>query len=82
MTSRRFSIPYFVLPDDDAVVFPQPTCVDVENSARYQKVTLASYAEQMAKWQYEKARITSSLYRNESERESRSGSLVQEFDNL
>lgn len=55
MTTRRFSIPYFFLPDDEAIVFPQASCTSAENPTRYEKVTLASYAEHMAKWQYEKS---------------------------
>ncbi|MCJ1459033.1 hypothetical protein MMC28_009410 [Mycoblastus sanguinarius] len=54
MTPARYSIPYFVVPDDEAVVFPQPSCTTAGNPARYEKVTMVSYAEQMSKWQYEK----------------------------
>lgn len=53
MTSARYSIPYFVLPDDDAVIFPQASCVGANGKAQYERTTLVDYAAYMSKWQYE-----------------------------
>lgn len=53
ITSARYSIPYFVLPDDDAVIFPQASCVGTNGNADYERTTLVDYAAYMAKWQYE-----------------------------
>ena len=55
MTPARYSVPYIFTPDDDAVVFPQRSCMSAEDPARYEKVTKVAYAEYMSKWQYEKA---------------------------
>ncbi|KAL9131625.1 MAG: hypothetical protein Q9217_000513 [Psora testacea] len=55
MTSARYSIPYFVLPDDDAVIFPQESCIQAGDKAHYKRTTLVEYAEHMAKWQYEES---------------------------
>ena len=54
-SAARYSIPYFVSPDLDGVVFPQPSCTDAENPSRYEKTTFAAYQEFMSKWQYETA---------------------------
>lgn len=53
MTSARYSIPYFVLPDDDAVIFPQASCVGPSGQAQYERTILVDYAAYMSKWQYE-----------------------------
>ena len=54
MTQPRYSIPYFFMPDEDAIVQSQPSCTNADNVARYGKVTLGTYAAEFGKWQYEK----------------------------
>ena len=54
-SAERYSIPYFLSPDLHGVVFPQPSCINVKNPARYERTTFAAYQEFMSKWQYETA---------------------------
>ena len=42
--TERFSMPFFHLPNDDAVIEPIPTCVTADNPARYAPVRAGEWA--------------------------------------
>ncbi|PVH80521.1 hypothetical protein DL98DRAFT_532057 [Cadophora sp. DSE1049] len=52
MTRARYSIPYFVAPDEDATVEVMKEYTGVENTAKYRPVKQKEYAAMRAKLQY------------------------------
>lgn len=53
MTRARYSIPYFVSPDPDAVIECLPACLDARNPvAKYPPVVQEEYRRMRAKLQY------------------------------
>ncbi|KAI9889681.1 MAG: hypothetical protein M1814_005082 [Vezdaea aestivalis] len=53
MTQARYSIPYFVAPDPDAVVACLPNCSDKESPSIYEPITQAAYCQMRAAAHYE-----------------------------
>ncbi len=56
MTRSRYSIPYFVSPDDDAVVKSLPTMLSNPHSVGYEPVTFKEYGAFRSKFQYERGK--------------------------
>lgn len=54
MTMARYSIPYFVSPDEDAVVECLESCITEGESAGYELVTWDDYRKMRASLQYRK----------------------------
>lgn len=52
MTRARYSIPYFVSPDPDAVIECLPACLTSTNPAKYPPVVQEDYRRMRAKLQY------------------------------
>lgn len=52
MTRRRFSIPYFLSPDPDSVVACIPSCMGIDEPAKYEPITPAEYNAMRASMQY------------------------------
>ena len=52
MTRDRWSIPYFVSPDPDALVECFRTCASAANPAKYEPVTQRDYGRMRAKAMY------------------------------
>ncbi|KAM3417322.1 hypothetical protein BST61_g5574 [Cercospora zeina] len=52
MTRARYSIPYFVSADPEAVISCLPECTTAERPANYEPVTQAEYGRRRAKVQY------------------------------
>lgn len=52
MTRARYSIPYFVSPDSDAVIECMKECADENNPAKYEPVTQKDYRLMRGKLQY------------------------------
>jgi isopenicillin N synthase-like dioxygenase len=52
MTRARYSIPYFVSPDIDAVIECIPECANESNPAKYDPVVQREYRLMRAKLQY------------------------------
>lgn len=50
----RYSIPYFVAPDHEAIVRCLPSCVTAERPAGYEPVKWADYGEYISKYMYKK----------------------------
>jgi isopenicillin N synthase-like dioxygenase len=48
MTRERYSIPYFVSPDHDAIVECIPTCCDEKNPAKYGPTLWGEYLQMRA----------------------------------
>ena len=62
MTRARYSIPYFVSPDLDAVIECMPECAGANNPVRYEAVVQREYRLMRAKLQYpEKAAETAAV---------------------
>lgn len=55
MTRARYSIPYFVSPDSDAVVECLPTCMDENNPAKYEPTHWEEYRKMRASLQYRRS---------------------------
>ena len=49
----RYSIPYFVAPDNDAIVRCLASCVTDERPERYEPVKFADYGEYLSKYMYQ-----------------------------
>ena len=47
--SSRYSIPYFVSPDADAVITPQPSCVAADQKRLYESITYRKFRDEMFK---------------------------------
>jgi isopenicillin N synthase-like dioxygenase len=43
----RYSIPYFVVPEPDAIVKPQPSRIAVDGEKMYEPVTFMEYSTKM-----------------------------------
>lgn len=52
LTRERFSIPYFVSPDPDALIETLPACVDAEHPSKYEAVTQKEYSAMRFKATY------------------------------
>ncbi|KAL2828923.1 hypothetical protein BDW59DRAFT_142513 [Aspergillus cavernicola] len=52
MTRERYSIPYFMSPDDDAVIECIPSCMSEEEPAKYEPITRANYNKMRASMMY------------------------------
>ena len=52
MTRARYSIPYFVAPDNDTIVECLPSCVTADRLAMYEPVKFADYGEYISKYMY------------------------------
>ncbi len=52
MTRARYSIPYFVSPDIDAVIECMKECADAKNPVKYEPVVQGEYRLMRAKLQY------------------------------
>src|ERR1700761_6405380 len=52
MTRARYSIPYFVSPDIDAVIECMSECADASNPVKYEPVVQREYRLMRAKLQY------------------------------
>ncbi len=52
LTRARYSIPYFVAPDVDAVVEVMKECASQDNPVKYDPVTQGDYSRMRAKLQY------------------------------
>jgi isopenicillin N synthase-like dioxygenase len=62
MTRARYSIPYFVAPDSDAVIQCMPECAGAGNPIKYEPVVQREYNLLRGKLQYpEKAAATAPL---------------------
>ena len=48
-TPARYSIPYFVGPDYDAVIVPRPSFISATQKALYEPMTYGDYSDQMYK---------------------------------
>ena len=53
-TRARYSIPYFVAPDHDAIVRCLQSCVTAERPSKYRAVKWAEYGEHISKYMYKK----------------------------
>jgi isopenicillin N synthase-like dioxygenase len=61
MTRARYSIPYFVSPDVDALIVCMKECASLENPIKYEPVVQKDYRLMRAKLQYpEKSTTVSS----------------------
>jgi isopenicillin N synthase-like dioxygenase len=54
MTHARYSIPFFVAPDDDAKVACLPSLVGNVRPAYYEPVVFSEYGNWVSKYQYER----------------------------
>ena len=54
-TAARYSIPYFVAPDNDEIVSCLPTCVTEERPLKFAPVSFAEYGANSAKYSYKRA---------------------------
>ncbi|KAL2837931.1 hypothetical protein BJY01DRAFT_220460 [Aspergillus pseudoustus] len=52
MTRERYSIPYFMSPDDDSVIECIPSCMSEEEPAKYEPITRANYNKMRAAMMY------------------------------
>ncbi|KAL4787235.1 hypothetical protein BJX76DRAFT_30549 [Aspergillus varians] len=52
MTRERYSIPYFMSPDDDTVIECIPSCMSEEEPAKYEPITRADYNKMRASMLY------------------------------
>ena len=52
ITRERYSIPYFVAPDNEEIVSCLATCVDEKHPARYEPIKFADYGAWVAKYSY------------------------------
>ncbi|KAL3480606.1 hypothetical protein BJX99DRAFT_4790 [Aspergillus californicus] len=52
MTRERFSIPYFMSPDDDSVIECIPSCMSEVEPAKYEPITRANYNKMRASMMY------------------------------
>ena len=52
IVGSRYSIPYFVAPDHEAMVSCLPSCVSTERPSRYEPVRWCDYGEYMWKHAY------------------------------
>lgn len=59
MTRARYSIPYFVSPDGEAVVECLPVCLSETNPAKYEPTQWDLYRKMRAALQYRKDEPTS-----------------------
>ena len=54
MAPARYSIPFFVAPDDDAQVACLPSMVRDARPAKYEPVVFSDYGDWVSKYQYER----------------------------
>lgn len=54
VTKARYSIPYFVAPDNDTIVECLTSCVTADKPAKYEAVKFADYGEYISKYMYTK----------------------------
>lgn len=54
VTKSRYSIPYFVAPDNDTIVRCLPSCITAHRPAKYEPVKFADYGEYISKYMYTK----------------------------
>ena len=47
MLPDRYSIPYFVIPDAEGIVYPQPSRVIADQVANYEPILYKSFAEEL-----------------------------------
>ncbi|KAI5857294.1 thymine dioxygenase [Durotheca rogersii] len=59
MTKPRYSIPYFVSPDPQAVIECLPVCTDEKHPAKYEPVTQEEYRRMRGRGQYEEVPVAS-----------------------
>ncbi|KAJ6108262.1 hypothetical protein N7523_009585 [Penicillium sp. IBT 18751x] len=52
ITRERYSIPYFLAPDPDSVIECIPSCMGVDEPAKYEPITQAEYNKMRASMQY------------------------------
>lgn len=52
MARERYSVPYFISADPQALVKCLPACVDADHPQKYEPVTQADYSKMRAKVQY------------------------------
>lgn len=52
VTKARYSIPYFVAPDNDTIVQCLPSCVTADRSTNYEPVKFGDYGEYISKYMY------------------------------
>lgn len=52
MTRARYSIPYFVSPNPDALIECLPACTNTQNPVKYGPVVQEDYRRMRAKLQY------------------------------
>ncbi|KAL3464764.1 hypothetical protein BJX64DRAFT_254289 [Aspergillus heterothallicus] len=52
LTRERFSIPYFMSPDDDSIIECIPSCMSESEPAKYQPITRADYNKRRAAMMY------------------------------
>ncbi|KAJ5665934.1 uncharacterized protein N7477_008382 [Penicillium maclennaniae] len=52
ITRERYSIPYFLAPDPDSVIECIPSCMGVDEPAKYEPITQAGYNKMRASMQY------------------------------
>ncbi len=52
MTRARYSIPYFIAPDESTIVKVLKECASADNPVKYGPVTQRDYAAQRRKLQY------------------------------
>jgi isopenicillin N synthase-like dioxygenase len=56
ITKARYSIPYFVSPDSEALVQCLPSCTDAKHPVKYEPVVQEDYRKMRAKLQYPKSK--------------------------
>ena len=54
VTRQRFSIPYFVAPDDDKIVSCLSSCVSNQHPAKFESVSFAEYGASISRYQYKR----------------------------
>ncbi|KAL4862723.1 hypothetical protein BDV12DRAFT_190233 [Aspergillus spectabilis] len=52
VTRERYSIPYFMSPDDDTIIECIPSCMSEEQPAKYEPITRANYNKMRASMMY------------------------------
>jgi isopenicillin N synthase-like dioxygenase len=57
ITAARYSIPFFVAPDDDARIACLPSRVDDAHPAKYEPVRFVEYGDLVSKYQYERGQV-------------------------
>jgi isopenicillin N synthase-like dioxygenase len=65
MTPARYSIPFFVAPDDNAKVACLPSMVRDTCPANYEPVVFSEYGDWVSKYQYERGLVDETRNRSE-----------------